>query len=200
MKKKYIVVFVLLAILSTSVFASFLQIGPTYSVNTPVDFSSQTPIEISKVDFNKYTLGLDTRFNIGYVVLEGECKAKFTDELLLNSFDVYTSLGLKVKVFFLDFIASLGLKTEGTKNEASNWIFNGVENPTFVSLLTKSSIFYKLTTNINMGKVTLSLNATLPTTETIETLNEVKERSVVDALTPQLDKTLVSVGLLFNLF
>ena len=51
-----------------------------------------------------------------------------------------------------------------------------------------------------MGKVTLSLNATLPTTETIETLNEVKERSVVDAITPQLDKTLVSVGLLFNLF
>ena len=198
--KKKILITLLFLLFSASLFASFLQIGPTYTVNMPINKESSTPIDISKVDFNKYNLGIETRINISYLVLDGECRAKFSDELLLESYDIYTSLGLKAKFFFLEFITSIGLKGEGSKDSEGTWLLNGKKEPSLEQYFLSSSLFYKTSMDVNCGSLSLSLSMLFPTEETPTTLNEVKERSVVDAFTPNLNKTTFSVGLLINIF
>ena len=87
------------------------------------------------------------------------------------------------------------------KSEESKWLFNGALEPDALECVKASSLFYKGAVDINMGRiVTLSLSAILPVNQTINSLNEVQSVSVVDAFTPSLKDTTVSVGLLFNFF
>lgn len=200
MKRKVLVVFCLLLVLGSSLFASFIQIGPTYSIDMPIDKDSETPVDFSAVDWSRFKLGADLRFNIGYLTLEEEARASFSEQLLLESYDIYSSLNLKVKVFFLEFFVGGGLQVAGVK-DGSEWLYNGIRPEGFVDVVKNANLFYRGAFDINMGKVSLSLSAVLPTAQSYNTLSEPQEGlSVIDALTPSLKDTTVSVGLLINLF
>ncbi len=199
MKRKVLFIFCLLLVLSSSLFASFMQIGPTYSIDFPIDKDSETPVDFSTIDWSRFKLGADLRFNIGYLTLEEEVRAAFTDQLLLESYDVYSSVNLKVKFFFMEFFAGGGLKVAAVK-DGSEWLYNGIKPGEFVDVVKSATLFYRGAFDINMGKVSLSLSAVLPTAQSYNTLSETQSISVIDALTPSLKDTTVSVGLLINLF
>ena len=199
MKRKVLVVFCLLIVMGSSLFASFIQIGPTYSIDFPIDKDSETPVDFSTIDWARFKLGADLRFNIGYLTLEEEARASFSEQLLLDSYDIYSSLNLKVKFFFMEFFVGGGLKVAGVK-DGSEWLYNSIRPEGFVDVVKSATLFYRGAFDINMGKVSLSLAAILPTSQSYNTLSEPQSISVIDALTPSLKDTTVSVGLLINLF
>ena len=199
MKRKVLVVFCLLIVLGSSLFASFMQIGPTYSIDFPVDKDSETPVDFNRIDWSRFKLGADLRFNVGYLTLEEEVKAAFTDQLLLASYDVYSSVNLKMKVFFMEFFVGGGLKVAAVK-DGSEWLYNGIRPAEFVDVVKSATLFYRGAFDINMGRVSFSLSAVLPTSQSYNSLSEPQSLSVIDALTPSLKDMTVSVGLLFNLF
>lgn len=199
MKRKTIIILCLMVLLGSSLFASFMQIGPTYSINFPIDTESDTPVDFKGLDWGKFRLGADLRFNIGYLTLEEEAKASFSEQLLLDSFDVFSSVNLKVKFFFMEFFVGGGLKVAATKYEAG-WLYNGAVPNEFADVVKSATLFYKGAFDINMGRVSLSFSAMFPTSQSINTLSEVQSVSVLDALKPSLKDTTVSVGLLVNIF
>lgn len=201
MKKKLLIILSVLVLVSSALSASFLQLGPNYSIAFPVDTESSTPVDVTALDFQDFRLGADVRFNLGYLTIEEGVKASFTDELLLSSFDVSTLVGLRANVWIFDFLVGAGLRCTAVKSEESKWLFNGALEPDALECVKTSTLFYKGAVDINMGRlVTLSLSAILPVNQTINSLNEVQNVSVVDALTPSLKDMTVSVGLLFNFF
>ncbi len=201
MKKKLLIILSVLVLVSSALSASFLQLGPNYSIAFPIDTESSTPVDVTALDFQDFRLGADVRFNIGWLTLEEGVKAAFTDELLLSSFDVSTLVGFRANLWIFDFLVGAGLRCTAVKNGESQWLFNGALEPDALDCVKTSTLFYKGALDINMGRiVTLSLSAVLPVNQTINSLNEVQNVSVVEALTPSLGDTIVSVGLLFNFF
>lgn len=198
MKRKFLVVFCLMLIAASSLFASFLQIGPTYSIDFPIDEKSETPVDFKNIDWSRFKLGADLRFNIGYLTLEEEARASFTEQLLLDSYDIYSSVNLKMKFFFMEFFVGGGLKVAGVKN-GSEWIYNGITPDGFADVMKSATLFYRGAFDINMGKVSLSFSAVFPTVQSYNTLSQTQNISVLEALKPSLKDTAVSVGLLINL-
>lgn len=201
MRKKSIIILCVLVLVSSALSASFLQLGPNYTIAFPVDTESTTPVDFKALNFQDFRLGADVRFNFGYLTIEEGVRASFTDDLLLSSFDVSTLVGLRAKVWFLDFLVGAGLKCTAVKSEESRWLFNGMKNVEALECVKASSLFYKGALDINMGKrVTLTLSAILPVGQTVNSLNEVQSVSVIEALTPSLKDATLTVGLLFNFF
>ena len=201
MRKKSLIILFAFLFAASALSAQFVQLGPNYTISLPVDTESSTPVDVASLDFQDFRLGADVRLNFGYLTVEEGIKASFTEELLLSSFDVSTLVGLRAKVWFVDFLVGAGLKCTAVKSEESRWLFNGMSEPDALECVKSSTLFYKGAVDINMGKwVTLSFSAILPVSQTVNSLNEVQDISVVDIFTPSLKDTTVSVGLLFNLF
>lgn len=198
MRRKALVVFCLLLVLGSSLFASFMQFGPTYSIKFPIDTQSDTPVDFKALEWTRFKLGTDLRFNIGYLTLEGDARASFSEQLLLDSFDVYSSVNLKMKMFFMEFFIGGGLRVAATKGE-SGWLYNGAVPNEFKDVVKSATLFYKGAFDINMGRVSLSLSAILPTSLSYNSASAVQSVSFIEALTPSLKDTTVSVGLLVNL-
>ncbi len=198
MKRKLIVVFCLLFVLGSSLFASFLQFGPTYSINFPIDTESSTPVDFKGLEWSRFKLGADLRFNIGYLTLEEDARASFSKQLLLDSYDLYSSVNLKVKFFFMEFFVGAGLRVAAVKTD-SQWFYNGVTPGSFADVVKSATLFYKGAFDINMGRVSLSLSAVLPTELSYNNASVPQASSFLDALTPSLRDTTVSVGILVNM-
>ncbi len=201
MKKKIITVLCLCVIATFALNASFVQFGPSYTIDFPIDTAKSTPVEFDKLDFSRFHLGADLRLNFGSLVLEQEIKAFFSDQLLLESFDIYASMGFKAKLAFMDFIIGGGLKCAAAKDSKSQWLFNGLGSAEAKDYIMSSTLFYRGAVDINLGRrVTFALSVVAPTTQTPEKLNSVQNISVIEALTPTLTATTVTAGLLFNFF
>lgn len=203
MKKKSFVVLCLLIAAIGALSASVIQIGPVYSVDFPIDLESSTPVEFDKIPWNKFKLGAELRLNLGFLTLEESVGASFTEKLLLESFDISSlagvNFGFTTKVFGAGMVIGAGLRTRAVKS-GENWIYNGLYNPTALETVMSSTLFYKAALDLTFGKaVTLSFAMVTPTTQSINSLTSVQNISVVDALTPSLKDTTLSVGLLFNL-
>lgn len=200
MRKKSLVI-LLLSVLCMSLFAGFIELGPNYTINFPIDKTSDTPLDFKTLSFADFKLGTDLRFNIGYLTLEGSLKGSFTEDLLLSSFDISSSLGIKTKLLFMDVILGLGLRTSAVKN-GNDWVYNSsLKEPSFVDALKSSTLFYKGTFDINIGKkVTLAFSLLAPTNQTITSLGEEQNVTVLEALSPDLKKSELTVALLFSFF
>ena len=201
MRKKSFVLLLILMFVSLSLSAGFLEVGANYTIDLPIDKTSETPLDLKAISFKKFKLGTDLRFNIGYITLEESLKGAFTEELLLSSFDISSSVGLKAKFFFMDVILACGLRTSASKS-GSDWIYNSsLKEPSFMDAVKTSTIFYKTTFDINIGKkVILAFSLLAPTNQTLSSLYEEQTVRIADALAPDLKKSELAVGLLFSFF
>ncbi len=187
----------------SSLSASFIQVGPNYSLDFPIDTESATPVEFDKISWNKFKLGADLRFNIGFLTLEEGVGTSFSEKLLLESFDISTlagvNFGFKTKAFGAGMMLGAGLRMRGTKS-GTLWLYNGLEKPSALEAVTSSVFFYKGALDLTFGKlVTVSFAVTMPTGQSINTMSSVQDISVLEALSPSLKDTKLTLGVLFNL-
>lgn len=199
MKKIFVLSLLLLFIVPSFVFASFLQVGPTYTIETPLNLESEEILKFDELEFDQYKLGLDVRMNFWYLQLKAGAKANFTEELLLSSFDLDASASVRVRLLFLDLFFGAGLGATCTEDENS-WLINGYSYDKWDDILNSSMISYRVGAAINMGKVSLTLDTSLPLNQRVKDLSVNQNKSVLESLTPDLTKTKTTVGLLFNLF
>lgn len=200
MKKKYIIVLFIFMIVTSALSASIVQLGPSYTINMPIDKDCATVIDYEKIDFSQFKLGADLRINISYLTLEESIRTSFSDQLVLDAFDLSSSLSFKVKIFFMDFLLGAGLRCNASKCDNS-WYFNGLSSPGVGDVVLSSTLFYKGSVDINLGnRVTLFLSLLMPTAESINSLSQTRTISVLDVLTPSLKESEASVGILFKLF
>ena len=200
MKKKSFAFILILLVVSLALSASFMKVGLNYSFDFPINIDSDIPVDFSSLDFKKFKVGSELRFNIGYLTLEESIRGSFTDQLALSSFDILSCLSIKTKIYFVDILLGGGIRTRGEKVDVT-WLYNGLENPSFGDMLKSSLFFYKAGLDFNIGKrVTLALSALFPLSQSWNTFSSVQDISFIDALKPSLDKTEVTVSFLFNFF
>ncbi len=200
MKKKNIAVLLIFIFIISTLSASVLQIGPSYTIDMPIDAESDKPVNPENLSFSNYKLGADLRLNIGYLTFEESIRTSFTEQLVLEKFDLLTTLSLKAELFFVDFLIGGGLKTSAVKS-GNDWYFNGLSKPDFKDVALSSTLFYKGSLDINLGKnITLFCSLVMPTAESINSLNETREISVISVLTPSLKESQATVGVLFRIF
>ncbi len=187
----------------SSLSASFIQVGPNYSVNFPIDTESETPVQFEKISWNKFCLGADLRFNIGFLTLEEGVGTSFSEKLLLESFDISSlagiNFGFNTKVFGAGMMFGAGLRMRATKS-GTKWLYNGLEKPSALAAVTSSVFFYKAALDLTFGElVTVSLGMTMPINQSVDTMSSVQDISVFEALSPSLKDTKLTLGVLFNL-
>lgn len=200
MKKKYIVVLFIFIVVSSMLGASVLQLGPSYTIDMPIDKESSTPVDFENIDFSNFKLGADLRVNISYLTLEESIRTTFSDQLVLDGFNLSTTVAFKVKIFFMDFLLGAGLRTDAVKSD-NNWYFNGLLNGSVSDVIMSSTLFYKGSLDINLGdRITLFFSLLMPTAETINSLSETRTISVLDVLSPSLMESEATLGVLFKLF
>lgn len=199
MKKRLVAALLILMVFSTSLFAAVLQFGPTVSYDIPVDLDKETPVDLEGLDLKAITTGADLRFNVAFLQAQMEARGSFDKELRLNNFDLYGAAGLRFNLIVADLTVGGGIRVNGHCEEGK-WTFNGQQPDDVNAILNASELYYKAGFALNFGKISLSAEAIAPLNMTVEGLSEVKNQSVLDALTPDLAKTQVSVGLLLNVF
>lgn len=200
MKKKIVVALLLLAMIPCMAFASVFQFGPTFSYNLPVDLEAEEAVDFENFDFSDFTVGADLRFNIlPFLQLQSEARGGFDKELKLKQMDAYVAANLRFNMLIADLTVGGGLRSQITIEEGV-WAFDGQPFSDFNTFLNGTSLYYRAGFNINLGRISLATEGILPTNLTVAGMSEEKNQSVLDALTPDLQQTKVSVGLLVNIF
>lgn len=199
--KKKIILALLLVLIPASIFASVLQIGGSVSWGVPINFEKEEPFSFEDIDFAKYDVGLDLRLNIPRFQLQGEVRGAFSSDLLLENYCYNLAALMRFDVFFLDFTAGMGININVDKDPVSKeWRYNGQDGKTATEVFSTAGMFYRAGIGIDFGKMSLSMQATVPTEATWENMSQERMQSVFDTIGPRFDKMRVSVGLSANFF
>lgn len=199
MKKKVCLLFLLALVVSSSLFASIIQVGPTVAVNVPLHINSKKIVDLKEVDFTKYAVGGDIRFNFGPVQLKTDIKGKFDSDLKLVGFDFMLAFGLRADFKWVELDAGFGLWDIGLK-ESKTWQFNGKKFTNLGDMFLDSDIYYRLGITFNIYRVSIAIDAFAPINTTLRGLDEIREQSILASLSPNFERTNISIGFLFNFF
>ena len=198
---KKIILAIIIILLPASIFASVLQLGGSVSWGVPVHGDSSTPVDFEEIEFGKYDVGLDVMLNIPRFQLQGGIRGAFSSDLLLESYTYNLGAAMRFDVFFLDFTTGLGLNISVDKDPISKeWRYNGQDGKSAEEVFSTSELYYSAGMGIDFGKLTLLVNATVPTGATWENMSQERMQSVFDTIGPKFERTRVSVGLTANFF
>lgn len=186
--KKILVSFLLVALVSSAVFAApLIQLGPS------VQFS-KTLKDISAEDLTKienYTFGVDARVNVLFlqVALNG-MYGKVGDMHNLSS--VLSANLLISPIDVINLSVGVGPSINFTTEDFNTFYVNGSKIDEFGDVFMKSPLNYRAQVGINMGSLGLSLTYIIPTVGSFSEIND-------DTFKPNWDGGKFQASLLFNI-
>lgn len=199
--KKKLVLAILILLIPASMFASVLQLGGSLSWGVPINFQEEKPFELSNINFSKYDVGLDVRLNIPMFQLQGEVKGAFSSDLLLEEYCYNLATSMRFDIFFLDLTAGMGINIVVDKDPlTNNWRYNGQDGTSAKDVFSTAGLYYRAGLGIDFGKLSLELQASVPTDASWQSMSEERMQSVFDTIGPKFEKMRVSVGLTANFF
>lgn len=198
MKKIFFILLAILVLVPSFTFASVLQLGVIYGVNTPIYVDSEEPFSFDNIDFGTYALGADVRINAGPLQIQGECRGQFQKDFSFSSLNVPFSLALHADCGFLDILLGVGIWNIMNKTD-DGWLFNGVEGSNFGESLLTAPLYYRVGLGFNIGILMLDLELSCPSGMSLKgVINEDEELG--HAFIPKFENMYAKIALLFNLF
>ena len=199
--KKKIILALLLVLIPASIFASVLQIGGSVSWGVPVYGEREKPFEFSNIDFGSYDVGLDLRLNIPRFQFQGEVRGAFSSDLLLDSYGYNLAASMRFDMFFLDLTAGMGINISVVKDPVTKeWCYNGQSGMTAKDVFSSSELYYRAGLGIDFGKMSLELQAAVPTGATWENMSQERVQSVFGTIGPKFERMRISIGMTANFF
>ena len=199
--KKKIILALLLVLIPASIFASVLQMGGSVSWGVPIYGEKEKPFEFSNIDFSSYDVGLDVRLNIPRFQLQGEVRGAFSSDLLLDSYEYNLAASTRFDVFFLDLTLGAGINISVDKDPVTkDWWYNGQSGRTASDVFSTAEFYYRAGLGIDFGKMSLEMQATVPTGANWANMNQERMQSVFGTIGPKFERMRLSIGLTANFF
>lgn len=191
--KKILVSFLLVALVSSAVFAApLIQLGPSVQFSKTLkdisaeDFDAE---ELTKIE--NYTFGVDARVNVLFlqVALNG-MYGKVGDMHNLSS--VLSANLLISPIDVINLSVGVGPSINFTTEDFNTFYVNGSKIDEFGDVFMKSPLNYRAQVGINMGSLGLSLTYIIPTVGSFSEIND-------DTFKPNWDGGKFQASLLFNI-
>ena len=199
--KKKIIMALLLVLIPASIFASVLQMGGSVSWGVPIYGEREKPFEFSNIDLSSYDVGLDVRLNIPRFQLQGEVRGAFSSDLLLDSYEYNLAASTRFDVFFLDLTLGAGINISVDKDPVTkDWWYNGQSGRTASDVFSTAELYYRAGLGIDFGKMSLEMQATVPTGANWANMNQERMQSVFGTIGPKFERMRLSIGLTANFF